>query len=360
VPTAARKATPTTSLRAAVSAALSAHLQRTWWQPAPDALAQALRPLAALAGWWTRSVRSRVLPEVLPVPVLVVGNLVVGGAGKTPTVIALVQALRAAGWTPGVISRGYGAAGATGARAVSVDSRADDVGDEPLLIARRTGAPVWVGARRVEAARGLLAAHPGVDLLLSDDGLQHHALPRCAEVLVFDERGAGNGLLLPAGPLRQPMPAAPGPAQRVLYTAGVASTPLPGALARRRLGAAVPLAAWWAGSAGGARPLPGFAGQPLRAVAGLGAPEKFFAALRAHGLNFTATPLPDHAPLNDLPWPAGCTDDVLLTEKDAVKLPPARASATPVWVVPLDLVLPEGFVAEVMSLLPPRRDGTPS
>jgi biopolymer transport protein ExbD len=202
--------------------------------------AAAARRLAYRRGWR--------LAHAAPVPVVVVGNLVAGGAGKTPTVIALVQAMRAAGRHPGVVSRGFGRHGEA-TLAVAADSAATAVGDEPLLIRRRSGAPVWVGRRRIDAARALCAAHPEVDVLVADDGLQHLALARQAEIIVFDERGAGNGRLLPAGPLREPLPAAVPPRACVLYNAPAATTALPGALARRRLAGVLPLAAWRAGAA---------------------------------------------------------------------------------------------------------------
>jgi tetraacyldisaccharide 4'-kinase len=338
----------------------AAVLQRHWWRPTPSPLSTALRPLAALYGVLQRRQRTQTPPQPLPVPVVVVGNVVVGGAGKTPVVMALVQALRARGWTPGVVSRGYGRRDADGPpREVHPDSPATETGDEPLLIRRRTGAPVWVGAQRVQAARALLAAHPGVDLLISDDGLQHTALPRQAEVLVFDERGLGNGLLLPAGPLREPCPAALPPHRLVLYTVPAASAPLPGWHAQRHLAHALPLAAWWLGQPQHAVPLSELAARlaadavPPLAVAGLAAPEKFFSMLRTAGLRFAPCPQPDHARYATPPWPAHFDGTVLTTEKDAVKLPPAAAAQAAVWVLPLDLVLPEPFVEALVSRLPP-------
>ena len=143
--------------------------------------------------------------ESLPVPVIVVGNVVAGGAGKTPVVMALVQHLQARGLRPGVISRGYGRQ-TQDCREVLADSTAQDVGDEPALIQRRTGAPVFVAARRIDAARALLARHPDTHVLVSDDGLQHLRLARDIDICVFDDRGTGNGFLLPAGPLREPWP----------------------------------------------------------------------------------------------------------------------------------------------------------
>ncbi len=328
---------------------LAALLQRHWWRAPPSLLARALQPLSGLYRALAAADRALKPPQALPVPVLVVGNLVLGGAGKTPTVIALVQALAAAGCRPGVVSRGYGRRG-DAPRAVRAGDDVQAVGDEPLLIARRTGVPLWVGRDRVQAARQLCAAHPEVDLLIADDGLQHHRLARQAQCIVFDERGAGNGLLLPAGPLRQPLPRQLPPHSRVLYTHGVASTALPGALAQRRLGRAWPLAAWQRGDAAAALPLAALQGRPLLAAAGLAAPQKFFAMLREAGLHATELPLPDHHAYEQLPWPAG-TADVLVTEKDAVKLDPARLGATRVWVLPLDLVLPVGFAAELLALL---------
>jgi tetraacyldisaccharide 4'-kinase len=226
-----------------------------------------------------------------------------------------------------------------------------EVGDEPLLIRRRARVPVWVGRDRPAAARALCTAHPEVDVLLSDDGLQHRALWRDAELVVFDGRGVGNGLLLPAGPLRQPLPAALAPTARVLYTAGRRSTALPGALALPVLGRAWPLADWHAGKAEGAVDLDGLRGRPLLAVAGLAAPQKFFDMLEQAGLAIERLPLPDHHDYaGTLPWPAG-TAEVVTTEKDAVKIAPGRAGTTRVWVLPLDLQLPPALVDELLGLL---------
>ena len=145
----------------------------------------------------------------LPVPVIVVGNVVVGGAGKTPTVMALIEALRARGWTPGVISRGHGRRPSINPQTVRADSTAIEVGDEPLQIHRATGAPVVVAHRRIDAGRALRQAHPEVDVIITDDGLQHWALHRDVSIVVMDDRGVGNGWLLPAGLLREPWPPCP-------------------------------------------------------------------------------------------------------------------------------------------------------
>ncbi|MGQ3054507.1 MAG: tetraacyldisaccharide 4'-kinase [Roseateles sp.] len=281
--------------------------------------------------------------QTLPVPVVVVGNWIVGGAGKTPTTLALLELLRARGLRAGVVSRGYGRDG-DGVRLVTRVSTAREVGDEPLLIHLRGLVPVAVGRDRVAAARALLAAEPGLQLLVSDDGLQHWRLPRQLSVLVFDERGLGNGRLLPAGPLRQP-PVPLLPDHLVVYNAPQASTTLPGFVAERRLAGAVTLADWWAGKPASMdtllalRALPG-----LLAVAGVARPQRFFDMLHGLGLRLGGLALPDHADFATLPWPAD-TAGVVLTEKDAVKLPPGRVGALPVWVVALDFSPGSGFEA---------------
>lgn len=287
--------------------------------------------------------------EALPVPVIVVGNWIVGGAGKTPTTLALLELLRARGLKAGVVSRGYGRE-SDGVRVASPASTAGELGDEPLLIHRRGRVPVAVGSDRGAAARALLVAHPGLDLLVSDDGLQHWRLPRELSLLVFDERGLGNGRLLPAGPLRQP-PTPLAADDLVVYNSARASTALPGFVAERRLAGAVPLAGWWAGEPAdmatllALRALPG-----LRACAGLARPQRFFDMLAGLGLSFEPLPLPDHADFHTLPWPADAAG-VLLTEKDAVKLPPERAGPTPIWVVTLDFALGAGFEAALDTQL---------
>jgi len=294
--------------------------------------------------------------ETLPVPVIVVGNWIVGGAGKTPTTLALLELLRARGLRAGVVSRGYGREG-DGVHLVTRVSTARQAGDEPLLIHLRGRVPVAVGRDRVAAAQALLAAHPDLDLLVSDDGLQHWRLPRAASLLVFDERGLGNARLLPAGPLRQRPQGLAGD-QLVIYNAATASTALPGFVAARRLAGATPLAGWWAGQPADMQTLLDLRGRPgLVACAGLARPQRFFDMLAGQGLAFQPLPLPDHADFATLPWPAG-TAGVLLTEKDAVKLSPERTGTTPVWVVTLDFQLGPGFEAaldlQLQRLFPTR------
>jgi tetraacyldisaccharide 4'-kinase len=339
---------------------LEALLQRHWWRPTPSALSRALRPLSWLYGalaWAHRSAYRYGWKQVqrAPVPVVVVGNLIAGGAGKTPTVIALVQALQAAGRRPGIVSRGYGRQGQA-VQGVGPNSSAAEVGDEPLLMHRRTQVPVWVGRARASAARALCAAHPQVDVLVCDDGLQHHALARDAELWVFDDRGAGNGLLLPAGPLRERLPHSLPAGVRLLYTGQRPSTPLPGPVAVQHAAHALPLADWWAGRLGARLPLAALRGRPLLALAGIAAPEKFFAPLRAAGLSLRLLPQPDHARYDTLPWACGNSEnaglEVITTEKDAVKLYPQRLAGASVWVVPLDLELPAELIDQLLANLP--------
>lgn len=333
----------------------SLRLQRAWL--ARGALAWALRPLAglyaaivALRGFAFRAGWLRI--ERLPVPVIVVGNLIAGGAGKTPTCLAVVELLRRHGWTPGIVSRGYGGNAGDDIVLVTPDTPAGACGDEPLLMQRRSGAPVAVGRRRVQAGRALLAAHPAVDVIVCDDGLQHRRLARDAQVIVFDERGAGNGWLLPAGPLREPMPAALPARSVLLYNAPAPSTALPGHVVQRGLRRFTPLQAWRDGTASVADAAE-LQGRRLLAAAGLAHPQRFFSMLRDAGLDITELPLPDHHDFAQLPWPSD-TADVVVTEKDAVKLDPARLGSTRVWVATLDFQLPPAFAADLLALLPQR------
>ncbi|WP_416761751.1 tetraacyldisaccharide 4'-kinase [Roseateles sp. So40a] len=342
-------------------AGLEDRLQRAWRDD--DRLAHLLRPLAALhgavlglRGWLYRLGLKKT--DTLPVPVIVVGNWVVGGAGKTPTTLALLEMLQRLGIRAGVISRGYGRADDAQVRVIAEGDRAEDVGDEPLLIKLRAGVPVAVGRDRIAAARALLAAHPDLELLVSDDGLQHWRLPRQLSLLVFDERGLGNGRLLPAGPLRQAraLPPLPGSTADtlVLYSTGRPSTALPGYVGTRSLAGAVALADWWRGEPGRMDKLHALRGKPLLAAAGLARPQRFFDMLGEQGLNFRALALPDHATLDPLPWAR--TDEVVITEKDAVKLRPESLQGCRIWVVALDFrpepAFEEALQRELRRLLP--------
>lgn len=331
-------------------------LQAAWLRRGPLAIAlwpvslvygalQGVRRLAYRAGW--------LATERLTVPTIVVGNLVAGGAGKTPTTLALVAWLRREGFTPGIVSRGFGRHDDQ-LRLVEAGSSPAEVGDEPLLMHLRSQAPVAVGRDRVAAGRLLLQQHPEVDIVLADDGLQHLRLGRDVQVIVFDERGVGNGWLLPAGPLREPVPRSRPPASVVVFNAPAPSMPWAGHVARRGLAGVVGLADWWAGLSAEPGSLGRLAGRPLVAAAGVARPGRFFGMLREAGLDITELPLPDH---HDFATPAWTPDttDVVVTEKDAVKLRPAAMGTTRVWVATLDFALGPHAEAELHRLLPARR-----
>lgn len=282
--------------------------ERHWYRRSP--LYLALWPLSVAfgAGVATRRVlyRSGVLAaERLPVPVVVVGNLVVGGAGKTPLTLWIAHALAARGRRPGIVSRGYGGAEA-GPAEVPPGGDWRRYGDEPVLMADAGVAPVWIGQRRAAAGRALLAAHPECDVIVCDDGLQHYALARDVEIAVTDARGHGNGFMLPAGPLREPA------GRRVDAVVGHGA---PGTYAMRLVAEGFRRVA----RPDERVPIEALRGLRLHAVAGIGHPQRFFDTLAALGLRFTAHAFPDHhafAPA-DLAF-AGC-DAVLMTEKDAVR-----------------------------------------
>ena len=276
----------------------------------------------------------------LRVPVVVVGNVVVGGAGKTPVVMALVRHLQARGVQVGVISRGYGRR-ATACTEVLTDSPIADVGDEPALIKRVTAAPVFVAASRYEAGAALLARYPATQIILCDDGLQHLSLHRDLEICVFDDRGVGNGFLLPAGPLRELWPRA---ADLVLHTG--AAPAFSGFTAQRLL-------ARHAVRADGSRialtDLAHHTGKPLLAVAAIARPEEFFAMLRSRGVSLDTTmALPDHYDFNS--WSRNEYErySLVCTEKDAVKLWAIRPQAL---AVPLEFTPEPAFFAKLDDLL---------
>ena len=289
---------------------MRAWLERVWYGRAAGALL--LLPLAWLYGALValrRLAYRRGLLTVqqLPRPVLVIGNLTVGGSGKTPFAMWLARALAAQGLRVGIVSRGYGGS-ARGPLRVVAESDPAQAGDEPVLLARHSGATVVVARDRVAAARLLV---PEVDVILADDGLQHYRLHRDVEIVVVDGvRRYGNGRLLPAGPLREPRRRA-AEAQLVVVNGGTAG---PGEIAMRlEPGAVVSFAG------GERRPLAAFTGRRVHAVAGIGDPGRFFATLRAAGVEPVEHPFPDHATLTAAD--IGFDDDlpVLMTEKDAVK-----------------------------------------
>jgi tetraacyldisaccharide 4'-kinase len=334
-----------------MASSLESTLTRAWLRRGP--LALALWPLSLLfrllAGLRLALFRAGVLKSArLPVPVVVVGNIFIGGTGKTPLTIWLAEQLRAAGFHPGVISRGHG--GAEGAPVeVTAASNAREVGDEPLLIAMRARCPVVVGRRRVETGRRLLERHPEVDVLIADDGLQHYALQRDVEVVLFDGRGVGNGWTLPAGPLREP------PSRRRDVTV-VNAPELTPALARAVGGAPfqMRLAGGMAerlGDPATRQPLAAFRGKRIVAAAGIGNPGRFFAMLRAEGLDIEELPLPDHHDFLDDPFRGVAADVILVTEKDAVKCRQLENinNDPRLWVVPVAAQIDSLLAAHIVE-----------
>lgn len=304
---------------------MPAALQRAWLHRGLAArllwpLSQLYRGLAAIHRSLYRG--GLLASERLAVPVIVVGNVVAGGAGKTPVVLALLEHLRDRGLLAGVIARGYGRR-KDDCREVLPDGDALDVGDEPLLVRRRAGVPVFVAPRRTEAGRALLAAYPGTQLLVSDDGLQHHALHADVSICVFDARGIGNGWLLPAGPLRE---AWPRPVDLVLSHG---QPPGVGGFAiRRRLGDEA------VRSDGSRCALATLRDRPVAAVAGIANPEAFFSMLRERGLQLAhAIALPDHDPIAGALPLGDPAPPIVCTEKDAAKLWRRYPQA---WAVPLE------------------------
>ena len=276
--------------------------------------------------------RTHLLPSVrLPVPVIVVGNVVVGGTGKTPLVIWLVDALRQAGYAPGVISRGYGGRVAVAdVIEVTAASDADQVGDEPLLIVHRTLCPVMVGRDRVAAGQALLAAYPSINVIVSDDGLQHYRLQRSVEIVLFDERGGGNGWRLPAGPLRESM-------KRRRDITVLNGSAMPASLPAETLTMQLIGDHAEALTSRTQRvPLRDLAGK-IVAAAGIGNPQRFFSLLRNAGLSIGTVALSDHQVFSADTFAEVDADIILITEKDAVKCVVIdRLKNDPrIWVVPV-------------------------
>lgn len=303
-----------------------------------------LAPLAALFAVvaWVRRLAYRrgwLSAAAVGVPVIVVGNITAGGSGKTPLVIWLVDRLRARGYRPGVVSRGYGGT-ARGCVVVEPDSSVAEVGDEPFLIRVKTGAPVVVGRDRVAAARTLLASHPGVDVIVSDDGLQHYRLRRDIEIAVIDAAfGLGNGWPLPAGPLREP--------KRRLASVDAVVQVVRGDAQPRSY---APIASWRADYRAGMawrlrapQERMALADLPRHhwlAATGIGRPQGFFDMLAAQGVRFRAQAFADHHAFGPQDLPADGA--VLMTEKDAVKC--LRFAGDDWWAVELDVAPETGFI----------------
>ena len=325
---------------------MSAGLARAWskrgW------VACLLWPLSLVYGVLTRLHRGLYRTGVLrtecsPVPVVVVGNVVAGGAGKTPLVIALVQHFKQQGLQVGVVSRGYGRQGSH-CLEVLENTPISESGDEPALILRVQAAPIFIANKRIHAVRALLAKYPTTQVVVSDDGLQHRSMARDIEITVFDDRGIGNGWLLPAGPLRELWGIRPG---LVLHTGQ--SPAFEGFKSTRQL------ADHALDAAGHQVALNGLNGQVITALAGIANPEVFFDMLRARGLQLQQTvALPDHFDFLGYAWPVSADAVVLCTEKDAIKLfKLPQFKGYNLLAVPLEFSPEPAFLAAVDTLLTP-------
>lgn len=327
-----------------LSEAIISRIHAMWQHAGP--LSTALLPLAWITGRVVRARKQRARKTSSPSPALptvVVGNLMVGGTGKTPVVIAIVQYLQSHGWTPGIISRGYGVQIGSEPRTGQGMLEAEHFGDEPALIAQATGAPICVHPQRSKARDALGKDFPSVDVVVSDDGLQHLALTRDIEIVVQDERGIGNGRLLPAGPLREPADklaevdfivhngrrAQPwrGPAKGAPAASGDKPEQIdmhlhPTTVENLATGQRLTWHDW----------LARYATLPMAAVAAIGQPARFFNMLRAAGLQPTTTlALPDHDAYRQSPFGTLTETLVVVTAKDAVK---CRRFADPrVWAI---------------------------
>lgn len=318
---------------------LSKRLEERWYSGAPPLL---LRPLAALYGGVTglRRVlyhRGLLARPKLPVPVVVVGNVAIGGTGKSPLVAWLVRELQAAGYQPGIVSRGYGGKPQQQPLLVAATTDPAEAGDEPVMLAQQTGVPVIVCPDRVAAVEALL--DHGVDVAVSDDGLQHYRLQRVAELVVVDgQRLFGNRALLPAGPLREPV-ARLADADLVLVNGGR----LEGALSfTLEPGDCVSL------TAGTHQPLATFAGRRVWAVAGIGNPQRFYDVLERAGVEAQPVPVADHAQLESLTALRRMAEQpILMTHKDAVKY--AGTAPADCWYVPVELRFAPADAEAVMN-----------
>ena len=340
---------------------LHAMQQRGFWS-------LAMRPLSWLYGALAARQRRRALAAqvTLPVPVVVAGNVVMGGTGKTPIVAAIVNHLKANGWRPAVISRGYGGS-LTAAQPplfVSSTTSTDLCGDEPKWLQQTTGVPVVVHRDRLAAAMHCLRQSENVDILVSDDGLQHLSLPRNLELVVFDDRGEGNGLQLPAGPLREPWQGRPirQPILGIYNRTGSNPDRIPASLSGE-----VPFYICERRMAGDFVRVDGLEAKaqlsgPVHVFTAIAKPDAFLAMLqqRAQAEGFVIKAIhtwPDHAPLNRLALPPTGGLPVICTAKDAVKLrenPSIDLSRC--WIAPLTLSLPDAFWTAFDRALPSKKD----
>lgn len=281
----------------------------------------------------------------ISVPVVVIGNITVGGTGKTPLALWLAALLTRHGMRPGIVSRGYGAAVA-GPAPVLPSSNPFEIGDEPVLLAQRSACPVWVGRDRVAAARALLAAHRDCDVILSDDGLQHYRLARDVDIAVIDgDRGLGNGFMLPAGPLRERAARLREVDAVVIHGGSRRADARKRAYAMRLEGREFHNLLDPEHVAEPAH----FQGKRVHAVAGIGNPERFFAHLVALGIEFEAHPFSDHHSFRAADLAFQDADAVLMTEKDAVKCAPFASEIY--WALRVDAKLDAALGELVLSTL---------
>ncbi len=331
--------------------------QGRWWTWLLLPAAWLFRALTTLRRYYLLRRRSEPRPRV---PIVVVGNITLGGTGKTPLLIALTQKLKSEGWRPGIISRGYGGRASNYPLQVTATSDSNEAGDEPVLIAMETGCPVVVGPDRLAAAQFLLA-QTDCDVILSDDGLQHYRLPRDLEIVVIDAaRGLGNGQCVPAGPLREP-PSRLKAVQWVVVN-GQAESVLPAevaALASEQVVSMVLQPHGWqqvsatgqAGSPISTHSLPQMPpmGGEVHAVAGIGNPQRFFQTLTQLGLRVKAHSFSDHFPYTEQDLDFGDDLPVVMTAKDAVK---CRRFARPGWwYLSVTAQLADGFYGDLITRL---------
>jgi len=268
------------------------------------------------------------------IPVIVVGNLTTGGSGKTPLVLRIAEILREHHWKPGIVSRGYGGSVSqenAAPREATIASDPAEVGDEPMLLARRSGCPVWVAPDRVQACLALREQHPDCNVIVTDDGLQHYALRRDIEICVVG--GLGNGFLLPAGPLREPL-------SRLSSVGAVVKKGAPDAIQGHAMALEGDKLVRFT-DARDVRTAKSFAGQRVHAVAGIGDPKRFFLHLARFGLKVVPHPFPDHHPFRAEDLVFGDSDPVVMTEKDAVKC--KRFAQAHFWVFPVSASLDPAF-----------------
>jgi tetraacyldisaccharide 4'-kinase len=283
-----------------------------------------------------------VLPSTkLPVPVIIVGNINMGGSGKTPVVLWLVEQLKDNGYTPGVISRGYGGVNNMQPISVHQDSLASQVGDEPLLIVRRTGAPVWIGRKRVDVGSALLKANPDCDVIVSDDGLQHYWLKRDVEIAVVDSESTGAHCLLPAGPLREPRSRL----QTVDFIICNGEKTIIQAFDMQLCGQTF----YNLTNPQQTVEVDYFTDKSVKALAGIGKPERFFGGLTNLGLDFEGVGFDDHHTFTTEDLESITCDALVMTEKDAVKCQPFAQKHH--WVLPVEAEIEATLLPQLLAKL---------